>query len=157
MLWADRFPARSLHREIPQEGLHNLSVSLHTVRRDRDKPPETKAIFTGYIAGPLVARSEPALLPLLPPQELQTSSAGGRWDQMGSRGASEVRMARFGSCFFCFPAQQRANLTPPGQPSAAGQHAVNQSPKPHGTDLTMERTLWPHEQITHTEAFRQGN
>lgn len=73
-----------------QEGLHNLSISPHIAWRDRDKPLETKEIFTGYVAGPLVARSEPARLPLLPPQGLQTSSGGGGWEQTGSTSAGEV-------------------------------------------------------------------
>lgn len=48
-----------------QKGLHNLSISLHAIWRDRDKPLETREIFPGCIAGPLVAWSKPMLCPLL--------------------------------------------------------------------------------------------
>lgn len=73
-----------------QEGLHNLSVSLHTVWGDRDKPLETKELFPGCKSGPLVAWSKPMLCPLLPSQELQASSTGGGLEEMGSKRAGKI-------------------------------------------------------------------
>lgn len=132
-----------------QEGWHNVCISLHIVWRDRDKLLETKEIFTGWALGSIVRAC----------MSSSAASSGTRHpvpEEDGDKQDREVLvrswLARFGSCFLCFAAQQKPKPTPPGQPSAAGQHAVN--PKPHCTDLAMERTLWPHEQITHTEAHR---
>lgn len=85
-----------------QEGLHNLFISLHKVWGDRDKPLETKEIFTGCIAGLLVVWAKPMLCPLLPSQELQASSAGGGLEEVGSKHAGEIWMGQIWSLFALF-------------------------------------------------------